>query len=143
MFAVGQCYKCHRIAGEGGSVGPDLTAAGRRFKIHDLLETLIVPSKEVSDQYQATIFQLEDGRTISGRIANLSGDRYMVQTDMLDPGNFTNINVKQIEAMKPSTVSMMPTGLLDTMNRDDVLDLLAYLRSVSGTAMGQGGPHGN
>ncbi|MEZ6095958.1 MAG: L-sorbosone dehydrogenase [Pirellulaceae bacterium] len=52
MFAVGQCYKCHQLSGNGGSVGPDLTNAGRRFDANDLLETLIVPSKEVSDQYR-------------------------------------------------------------------------------------------
>ncbi len=135
MFAVGQCYKCHRVAGDGGSVGPDLTAAGRRFSPHDLLETLIEPSKSVSDQYQATIFQLLDGRTVSGRIANLSGKRYMVQTDMYDPLNFSNINADEIDEMKPSALSMMPTGLLDSMTKDDVLDLLAYLRSVSESAM--------
>ncbi len=131
MFAVGQCYKCHRLEGAGGSVGPDLTNAGRRFNPNDLLETLIVPSKEVSDQYQATIFQLDNGQTISGRIANLAGNNYMVQTDMYDPGRFTNIDAKTIEEMKPSAVSMMPTGLLDSMTQEDVLDLLSYLRSVS------------
>jgi putative heme-binding domain-containing protein len=128
MFAVGQCYKCHRMSGEGGIVGPDLTAAGRRFSAADLMETLIDPSKEVSDQYRATKFQLDTGQTVIGRIANLNADTYMVQTDMLDPGRFTRIKVNQIEAMKESEVSMMPTGLLDSMTRDDILDLLAYMR---------------
>ncbi len=130
MFAVGQCYKCHRIEGDGGIVGPDLNGAGRRFGVKDLLETLIDPSKEVSDQYQATTFLMEDGKTITGRIANLNGQNYMVQTNMLEPGNFTRIVVNQIEAMKPSKVSMMPTGLLDSMTEDDIKDLLAYMRSV-------------
>ena len=136
MFVVGQCYNCHRISGSGGSVGPDLTPSGRRFNVTDLLETLIVPSKEVSDQYQATVFQLNDGRLLTGRIANLNGDTYMVQTNMLDPGSFTNINAKSIEEMQPSKVSMMPTGLLDTMSREDILDLLAYLQAASDAAMG-------
>jgi putative heme-binding domain-containing protein len=139
MFVVGQCYKCHQIAGSGGSVGPDLTAAGRRFNPHDLLETLIDPSKEVSDQYRATNFQMDDGRMVTGRIANLAGGTYMVQTNMLDPGNFTNLNAANIEDQKPSTVSMMPKGLLDTMTKDDVLDLLAYLRAASDAAMGSNG----
>jgi putative heme-binding domain-containing protein len=139
MFVVGQCYKCHQVSGSGGSVGPDLTAAGRRFNPHDLLETMIVPSKEVSDQYRATTFQMDDGRLITGRIANLAGGNYMVQTNMLDPGNFANLSVANIEDRKPSEVSMMPKGLLDTMTKDDVLDLLAYLRSVSDSAMGATG----
>lgn len=136
MFRVGQCYKCHRISGEGGSVGPDLTAAGRRFGLSDMMVTLIDPSKEVSDQYRATIFQMDDGRLVTGRIANLSGKTYMVQTNMLDPGNFSQLNTDNILEMKPATVSMMPTGLLDTMTREEVLDLLAYMRNAADEAMG-------
>lgn len=130
MFVIGQCYKCHRIERQGGIVGPDLTAAGRRFSPHDLLETIIDPSKAVSDQYQATKFQLESGDTVVGRIANIRPDAYMVQTNMLDPGNFTQIKVDEISGQKPSTESMMPTGLLNTMTRDDIIDLMGYMRSV-------------
>lgn len=137
MFAVGQCYKCHRINSEGGIVGPDLTPAGRRFSPKDLLETLIDPSKEVSDQYLATKFQLDTGETVVGRVANLNGDTYMVQTDMLDPGRFTRIKVSTIEGMKASDVSMMPTGLLDSMTKDDIFDLMAYMRNVGNLAVEQ------
>ena len=131
LFAVANCYKCHRVNGSGGIVGPDLTAAGRRFNTRDLLETLIDPSKEVSDQYQATIFLMEDGRTITGRVSNLNGKVYMIQTDMIKPNAMLRIQVDQIEEMKPSKVSMMPTGLLDTMTREEILDLLAYMRSTA------------
>ena len=130
MFAVGACYKCHRILGQGGIVGPDLTPAGHRFNTKDLLETIVDPSKSVSDQYEATMFQMADGTVITGRVANLNGDMYMIQEDMASPGTFTNINVEDIEAMKPSTVSMMPTGLLDNLTRDEILDLVAYMKST-------------
>lgn len=129
MFALTQCYKCHRFDGVGGVVGPDLSAVGRRFSQKDLLESLIAPSRVVSDQYQASIFQLEDGRVVTGRVVNLNGKNYMVQEDMLNPGKLTNVPVDQIEAQKPSEVSMMPSGLLDTLTKDDIRDLLAYLRS--------------
>ncbi|MCH2180971.1 MAG: c-type cytochrome [Mariniblastus sp.] len=131
IFAAAQCFKCHRVQGQGGIVGPDLTNAGRRFNTRDLLETLIDPSKAVSDQYQATIFQMVDGRTVSGRVVNLNGKNYMVQEDMINPGRLTNINVDQIEDSKPSTVSMMPTGLLDNFTRQEIVDLLAYMKSTS------------
>lgn len=130
MFAVTQCFKCHRFDGIGGMVGPDLSAVGRRFSKHDLLESLILPNKVVSDQYQATIFQLVDGRVITGRVVNLNGDQYMVQEDMLNPGNLTSFKVADIEEMKASEVSMMPASLLDTLTEDDILDLIAYLRSA-------------
>ena len=130
MFVVGQCYKCHRIEGEGGIVGPDLTAAGRRFSNHDLVETIIDPSKAVSDQYQATVFLMESGDTIVGRIANIQPNAYMVQTDMLDPGRFTRLKVDEIEGKRPSKESMMPADLLNTMTRKEIIDLMGYMRSV-------------
>lgn len=129
MFAITQCYKCHRFAGDGGMIGPDLSAVGRRMNKHDLVQSLVDPSEVVSDQYQATMFQLVDGRVVTGRVANLNGDSYLVQEDMLDPGRLSGISVNDIEAMKPSPNSMMPSGLLDTLTQDDILDLLAYLRS--------------
>lgn len=137
MFALATCYKCHRMEGQGGIVGPDLTPAGHRFSTRDLIETIVNPSKEISDQYEATIFQLDDGTMVTGRVANLNGNRYMVQENMIDPGRFTNVQVEQIEVMKPSKVSMMPTGLLDTLTRDEILDLLAYMKSVGKKAAGE------
>ena len=53
----------------------------------------------------------------------------MVVTDMLDPGHMVNVDRDKIEEMKPSPVSMMPEGLLNTLDRDEVLDLVAYLLS--------------
>ena len=129
MFGVSQCYKCHRINRQGGIVGPDLTGLGRRYNNRDLLESLINPSKTVSDQYQATLFMLDSGKTVVGRVANLNGKNYRVIEDMLKPGKFTNVNVDQIEAMKPAKNSMMPEGLLDNLTRDEILDLVAFLKS--------------
>jgi hypothetical protein len=48
---------------------------------------------------------------------------------MLDPNLQTSINRKQIEEIKPSPISMMPEGLLNTLKKDEVLDLLAYVLS--------------
>ena len=112
-------------------VGPDLTNAGRRFNARDLLETIINPDKQISDQYAATVFQLDDGRIVTGRIANLTRNRYLVQEDMIRPGDFTNIEADEIEAMRPARTSMMPAGLLDSLNREEILDLLAYLQSAA------------
>lgn len=129
MFAVSECFKCHRFAGIGGSTGPDLTGVGRRFNTRDLATSIIEPSKVISDQYQSTAFVLSDGRTIVGRVANLNGDNIMVMTNMLEPGNLTSIQAGEIEETVPSPVSLMPTGALDTLNQEEVLDLVAYLLS--------------
>ena len=130
MFAVATCYKCHRIKGDGGIVGPDLTAAGHRFNTQDLLETIIDPSKAVSDQYEASVFLLVDGRTISGRVVNLNGNQYVIQPDMAEPNKLIRIKVEDIEETMPSDVSPMPQGLLDHLTKDEILDLLAYMKST-------------
>lgn len=129
MFAAASCFKCHRFDTEGGIIGPDLTGVGKRFTNQYLLESLIEPSKTVSDQYQATVFVLKDGRTVIGKVANLNGNNLNIITNMLEPGTMTGVKTNDIEEQHPSPVSMMPTGLLNVLNRDEILDLLAYLRS--------------
>ena len=130
MFGAGSCYACHRFQGEGGAVGPDLTSAGGKFSAKDLLETVVHPSKVVSDQYSASQFLLDDGTILVGRVMNLQENEYWVNADMMKPSTITKVNVDTIEAIRPSQVSMMPKGLLNTMSETDVLDLLAYLISA-------------
>ncbi len=128
LCAVAQCFKCHRFSGQGGIQGPDLTASSGRFNTRDMLTAIIEPNKEVSDQYQATQF-LTDSKIVVGRVANLNGDKLMIVTNMLAPGDFTEINVGDIVERRPAPTSMMPAGLLDTFKPDEIADLLAYLRS--------------
>ena len=129
MFAAAKCFSCHRFNNEGGGLGPDLSGVAGRFSARDLLESIVVPSKTISDQYQAVTIATTDGRVVTGRIVNLNGDNLMICPDMLDPSHMINVQRDEIEEMKPSPVSMMPEGLLDTLNRDEVLDLIAYLLS--------------
>ena len=126
MAGAGSCYVCHRFNGEGGAVGPDLTSAGGKFSAYDLLEAIIHPNKEISDQYGATNFKLKDGSVVSGRIMNLGQDHYQVNTNMMDPSSNTLVDVATLDSIEPSPISMMPQGLVNTMSKDDILDLLAY-----------------
>lgn len=129
MFGAGMCFGCHRFQLEGGAIGPDLTSVAGKFSPHDLLESIIDPSKEISDQYGAMVFTRNDGTQVVGRVMNMNGDSVQVNTDMLAPGDTVSIDRKDIKDISPSTVSMMPPGMLYTMTKDDVLDLLAYLLS--------------
>jgi putative heme-binding domain-containing protein len=129
MFAAGQCFVCHRFDGEGGAQGPDLTGVAGRFNVRDLLESLLEPSKTISDQYGSVVVTTKDDRVIEGRIINLSGDSLWINTNMLDPDAITRIDRKRVDEIRPSSVSMMPKGLLDTMKKEEILDLFAYLLS--------------
>jgi hypothetical protein len=129
VFAQAQCYKCHRMGVQGGILGPDLTAVGRRFSPRDLLVSTLQPDKEISDQYGATQFLTDSGEVVVGRVININADKLMVLTNMLDPSALTTLSRDQVEETRPATTSMMPAGLLDTFTEAEIIQLMAYLRA--------------
>jgi putative heme-binding domain-containing protein len=126
--AVG-CASCHRFDTEGGAVGPDLTGLGGRFNARDILESIIDPNKEISDQFGAVVITTTDDMSYSGRVVNLNGDGIRFNTDMFDPNQAVNINAKQVKSVEPSKVSMMPEGLINSLKEDEAADLIAFLLS--------------
>ena len=129
MFGACGCVACHRYNNEGGAIGPDLTGVGGRFNPRDLLESIILPSKEVSDQYQQVLITTTDGKRILGRIINLHLENYSVCENMYDPGTLTNVNAAHIKSIVPSKISPMPEGLLGRLKEEEIMDLMAYLLS--------------
>ncbi len=129
MFGAATCFACHRFNNEGGAIGPDLTSVAGKYSPKDLLEHILEPSKEISDQYGSTVFTMQDGSTVSGRIANMKENIMMVCTNMMDPNNFTNVDARKVVKTEESKISMMPPGLLFMLKEDDILDLMAYLLS--------------
>lgn len=129
LFGQAGCAACHRFGDEGASVGPDLTNLAGRFSARDVLESIIEPSKEISDQYGAIIIRKKDGDVVVGRVGNLNGDNLMVIENMFAPGDFTQVKRPDVESIEPSKVSMMPEGLLNYFKEDEILDMMAYLLS--------------
>lgn len=128
-FAAARCVVCHRFGEDGGATGPDLTQAGGRFQLKDLVEAMVEPSKVVSDQYKASIVQTVDGKVVTGRIVAEFPDRIVVVTDPEDATKFVEVAREEIEELLPATQSLMPAGLLNTLSEEEVLDLLAYTLS--------------
>ncbi len=129
LFGQAGCASCHRFENEGGSVGPDLTTVSGRFSVRDLLESIIEPSKQISDQYGAIVVKKKDGEVVVGRVGNLSGDTLMVLENMFAPNDFTNVKREDVQSIEPSKVSMMPEGLLTYFKEDEIEDLIAFLLS--------------
>ncbi|HEY3898343.1 MAG TPA: heme-binding protein [Chthoniobacter sp.] len=129
MFAAVGCFTCHRFGNEGGMTGPDLTQAGGRYTAHDLLDNIINPSKEINEQFVPTVITETDGTQVIGMIVNLNSDRVSVNTDPTDPNQQVSIDRKKVTKMEPSKVSLMPPGLLNILNKDEIYDLLAYVLS--------------
>lgn len=129
IFSTAICIKCHRFNRQGGMAGPDLTGVGNRFDHRALLESMIEPSKVVSDQYATVEVTTKDGDSYTGRIGDQNDQEVLLKSDMLNPANIRKIPWQQIESVQPSTMSLMPPNLLDSFTREEILDLIAYLKS--------------
>jgi putative heme-binding domain-containing protein len=137
MFAAARCIVCHRFNGDGGATGPDLSQVAGRFSLKDLSESIVEPSKVISDQYKASIVETKSGKVYTGKIVNETKDKLIMVIDPEDSTKVVEIKKGDVEEVKPSAVSLMPADLLKTLNENEVLDLLAYLlsRGDPGNAM--------
>jgi len=128
-FAAARCVVCHRVGGEGGATGPDLSQVAGRFGVKDLAEALVEPSKVVSDQYKASVVRTTDEKTLIGKIVNDANGKYTIVVDPEDSTKVVEVKKEDVVSIKPSNVSLMPDKLLNTLNEAEVLDLLAYMLS--------------
>lgn len=129
LYEATACSTCHRFNGEGGGLGPDLTGSGNRYTLRDLVENLIEPSKVISDQYESTQIDLQDGGLLVGRVMKEEGGMLHVAMNPLAPSELIPVPANTVASRKPYPISMMPPGLLNRLNEGEVLDLLAYLQS--------------
>ena len=128
-YSAAGCAACHTFAGEGGAVGADLTAVAARMSTRELFEAIVDPSKEISDQYGSFVVRRRDGSQVQGRIVNYTPGAIHVSENLLEPAVVTKIPEDEIESIARSKASLMPAGLLNVLEGDEILDLIAYLKS--------------
>lgn len=129
MFTSTLCLTCHRFGGDGGGIGPDITGAGNRYTLRDLMENIIEPSKVISDQYDSHQIEKKDGGLVIGRIVSEENGDLMVMMNPFAPTTLTKVPAAEVKSTKTQPVSMMPPGLINTLNQDELLDLIAYILS--------------
>jgi putative heme-binding domain-containing protein len=117
------CGKCHKLFGEGGDVGPELTGYERSSTLY-WLENIIDPSAAIREEYTTFIVQTTDGRTLTGVVA---GQDKTTLTLRDQEGRTTSIDRSRIEDLRASPVSLMPEGQLRPLTDRQVRDLFAYL----------------
>ena len=129
VFTSAQCLQCHRFGNEGGAVGPDLTAVSSRFARRDILESILLPSKVLSEQFQNTTFTKKDGDDVVGRVVEENDQKLVVMTN---PLNQTKVDLLKadIASRQPSKLSPMPEGLMNNYKLEEILDLIAYLEAA-------------
>jgi putative heme-binding domain-containing protein len=122
------CAACHKLYGEGGTLGPDLTGSNRS-NLNWLLFNVLEPNAEVQDAYKMVVLTTRDGRTYSGSIVT-ENDR---QVTLRVVGREAPVAVtkSEIQSREATSVSMMPPGLLDPLADNEVIDLVGYLKTAS------------
>ena len=128
LFASGKgaCVSCHRIAGTGNVVGPELTTIGRIRSPRDLLESIVFPNASTAQGYEAHTVETAGGQSLLGVIRRNLPDAIV----LVDPtGQEQTIPRAQITGLQPLPTSLMPPGLDRTLTEQELLDLVAYLAS--------------
>lgn len=124
------CQNCHKLFGTGGEIGPDITGSNRA-NLDYILENILDPSAVVGKDYQMTVLALSDGRVINGLLKQETDSAITIQTI----NDRIVIAKSDIEDRTLSNVSMMPERQLDSLTREEVRDLVAYLASPGQVAM--------
>jgi putative membrane-bound dehydrogenase-like protein len=120
------CYACHRAAGKGGTVGPDLSQVGRFRTTRDLLESIVFPSSSIVPEYRQYTIMTKKGKSMLGMIVRETTDAIYLRTSDLAEVRVARTDV---EDMTPSKVSLMPEGLEKTMSGQELSDLLEFLNA--------------
>jgi len=124
----GRCATCHSIAGEGGTLGPDLSAVGRSRGLEYLMESLVSPEADVAVPYRAIQIVTKSGKTTGG--IRLNEDDVSIQ--LRDSGDnlraFFKDDLKEIRRDKPS---LMPS-YAKALSKTELEDVVAYLSSLRG-----------
>lgn len=122
-----QCKACHRVAGQGGRLGPDLSTIGRERDPEQLLQSVLEPSREIVPRYLSWLLQTTDGQVHSGLLESKT-DQLIILRDRQD--REIRIPADEVDLLQPQQVSMMPELMLQDMTASEIADLLAYLSSL-------------
>lgn len=124
VFLKAKCANCHLFGTAGKGGGPDLSTVTSRFRRRDILEAIMYPSKVISDQYQGLEVELDDLSSVTGMVVGENDDTLTLITVSGERVEIPRKSiVKQVEAQQ----SIMPEGLLQTMNMQELVSLIYYL----------------
>lgn len=133
MFKIANCVACHKLDGIGNEFAPDLAKLDPKWTPTDILKNILEPSFQINEKFQTWIFVTISGKSITGIILDESADAYKVIENPLLKAEPITLKKSDVEEKQKSSVSTMPKGLLDTISREEILDLIAYLAARGDT----------
>jgi putative heme-binding domain-containing protein len=141
LFTQLACVQCHKLGKEGYAYGPDLTGVLTRYKNDRaaVLQQILEPSKVIEDRFRAVSFELKGGEPVTGMILKEDPESVTIQSGPAD-SLVQVVKKSEILSRQPQTSSPMPLGLLNSLSKEQILDLLSYTES-GGEAPSHQHPH--
>lgn len=127
LFETATCSGCHKVSGNGGVVGPDLTRVGAIRSGGDLLESILYPSSSLAQGYEPYHLTRRDGEDVSGNLVAQGPEGISLRDGT---GMIHRVRPEQIASLERQQLSAMPEGLEQLLTREQFRDLLAYLQSL-------------
>ena len=124
--AKAACRTCHAVGYVGGNVGPDLSKIGGIRNERDMLEAIVYPSVSFVRSYEPITVALKSGKIVNGILRNETSDELLL---IIGANEEARVPRDEIEEMRPGTVSVMPAGLDQQLSREELIDLVAFLKS--------------
>jgi putative membrane-bound dehydrogenase-like protein len=124
VFRSRKCASCHQGS---AALGPDLAASARRLARDDLFAAIVAPNRDIAPAYRPVMVETAEGRTVVGMLVFESADGLILRTG---PAASERVDGRSIVARRPSTISLMPEGLLRGAPEREIADLYAYLKSL-------------
>ncbi|WP_165440646.1 PVC-type heme-binding CxxCH protein [Rubripirellula amarantea] len=121
----GTCIKCHKVAGEGKEVGPDLSEIGSKLSKEDMFVSILNPSAGISHNYETYACLTVDGKLITGLLVGETEEEITIKTA---DAVLTKIPADDVEDLRKQEVSLMPADLQKAMSVQQLVDLVDYLR---------------
>jgi len=131
LFAAAACRQCHRVNEVGGNVGPDLGRLDAKVTLQQILQSIIEPSKEIKDKFRSYLVVTDSGRQHTGMILEKTPTHIRLASNPLGKAAHKPIEIPvgSIELTKPLAISLMPEKLVNTLSREEILDLVAYIEA--------------
>jgi putative heme-binding domain-containing protein len=124
VFVKASCATCHSGS---QALGPDLAGVTGRFSRADLFTAMLQPSRDVPARYQTTLVETADGKLYQGIVIYDAVDSLILQTGATAT---VRLRGEQVTSRRPTALSLMPAGLLDSLSDAQIVDLYAYLRTL-------------
>jgi putative membrane-bound dehydrogenase-like protein len=125
--AKAACTSCHKMGYVGGNVGPDLTRIGQARTERDLLEAIVYPSASFVRSYEPVLVLTKDDEAYSGVLRKDAADEIVLVTG---PNAEVHVARSDITEIRPSKVSVMPAGLDTLLSKQELADLVAFLKNT-------------